>query len=700
MKFFKIFFATLMLLMLVFVVGCYLFLKNIDINKYMPIIAQKVEEQIGRKISIGSASVKVSLAPRIVVENVKLANASWATHPNMVDAKKAEIIIDVMALLNKEYVVKNFVLDGAEIYLQTNDEGVGNWVFDMPAKTQKTTFKFELISSANAQSTERKTEIPNFGLENVEIINGLVVFNKHNVDINSFSLSVPNKDSAIKTEFDVAYNQERIEGTGVLGSFNELLGADSNFPLDIKLKARGLSFAFVGEINNATSKNVSAKGAINLYNPASNINLPEITLNADVEGSQKNVLVTIKSLNVAQNLITGRISANIEGKPFVDAYLKSDMINLESLKLQEPQAFNMPSLISSANATTLVAATPIDYSLLNIVDGKLAIDVAKLIINKDFSVKNIKATANINNGVLLLKPLEVGIGSGNIFATASVDAKSQTINANIKSQNLNLKSLDKEFLIENDKDFGIVDGGGLDIDANIIAKGSTTKALLEGLNGRVIAIVNKSVVQTGKSNLLNGFFGTILNAIKLGNVEKNKELDLSCAVLHSDIKNGVLNFDKGIALQSKDLSLVADGYISLGNDKIALDLHPFSENIAESSLASTLGGLLKVSGTIQKPAVALDEKQALKTIVGVLATGGASYVGSQVVVDAGSSPCYSALVGTGYEGRFPKPAVASQVYAEGEKTVENAGKSAAKGLSNIGKSTEETIKSLFDTFLK
>ncbi len=702
MKFLKGLLITIFVLLIVVAVGGYLFLKNFDINKYVPFIEQKVEDSIGRKIVIGNASIKLSLIPTVVVEDVYLSNAQWAEKQNMVEAKKVELQVEVMPLLQKELVIKKFVVDEAQIYLQTDADGKGNWVFDMPTSAAKTSYKFELIASAHAQ-VANEVAIPNIGLEHIAVNNSVVVFDAHTIDIKSFDLSMPDKNSKIHTAFDLAYNGESIVGTSVLGSVNELMSAAQKYPLEAKIVAKGINADFNGVVVDALQKNPSVEGAINVYNPASNMNLPEVSLSAKIKASAKMFIADIDALNVAQNLVTGRVHANLEGKPFVDVFVASDLINLETLRTPEPLAFDIPDFISTANATALVPATPIDYNLLNVIDGKATLRLAKLVVNKDITLDNINLVANVNNGVLLLKPVELSIGDGHVFATASVDASVQTINANIKSENIKLQDINKEFLIKDAKDFGIVSGGVIDVDANLIAKGATAKELVEGLNGRAIIIANKSIVQTGKTAFLDGFLGTILNAIKLGNVEKNKELDMSCAVINSDIKNGVLNFNKGIALQSKDISLVADGYVSLGNDKIALNLHPYTEDIANTSLATSLGGLLKLSGTIQKPTVALDEKQAIKTIVGVLATGGASYVGTQAIVDSGSSPCYTALLGTGMQDRFPKPKAAAQVYDDSAKVVNESAKAVGTGINKIGESTEDTVKAvgnLLNNFLK
>ena len=58
--------------------------------------------------------------------------------------------------------------------------------------------------------------------------------------------------------------------------------------------------------------------------------------------------------------------------------------------------------------------------------------------------------------------------------------------------------------------------------------------------------------------------------------------------------------------------------------------------------------------------IVLNDTQAIKTLIGVVTTGGATYLGSQMLLDSDSSPCYTALKGTPYATRFPAPSKTQQ----------------------------------------
>ena len=100
-------------------------------------------------------------------------------------------------------------------------------------------------------------------------------------------------------------------------------------------------------------------------------------------------------------------------------------------------------------------------------------------------------------------------------------------------------------------------------------------------------------------------------------------------------------------------------------------------------MVQAISSLLKVKGTLENPKLAIDDKEALKTVIGIAATGGTAYLGSKLALDADSSPCYTALQGTAYANRFPQPA-----------GVQAAGQDVYKGVTQ---GVDDSVKMLKDT---
>ncbi|MFI3242552.1 MAG: AsmA family protein [Alphaproteobacteria bacterium] len=689
MKFFRKFFISVFIFLLFSVGGSYLFVRHFDLNKYIPVLADMIKKETGRTLVIANAESKISLIPTIVLEDVSFSNALWAKTPNMFEAEKIELKIAILPLMDRRFVIKNLVVDNPNIYLETNDSGEENWDFN---KKNKKTSNFEIISSAKAEA--KASEIPDFSLGEIDINNAFVMFNDEVVNVDNFDFSIPNKDDNINASFNLVYNDIKIAGTSVLGSVNNLFDHTIYYPFNFNAKVDGLKLELNGGVAQLFNGNPQVETSLNVYNPNGNLGFFEATLNSQIKASKTNVDADISLFNVAGNIMKGRVNANLEGEVFVDANLNSELINLQNFKKEESAGVNLPSIISSANAASFMPATKIDYNLLKNIDAKLTATIKEFVIDEEHIATNVDMMANLNNGILNINPATFNFGDGDIAVSAIVDAQKQTINADVNSKGLSIQKFSSEFVVKNKDDFGVLSGGKLDIKAKLNSSGSTYKEVVENLDGRLTAIVGKSVLQTGKSNLLSGIAGTVINALKLKD-SATTDVDLTCAVLRADFDKGMVKIPDGIAIQSDDISLVANGNVSLKTDVVNIDIHPYSSQILNPSLAGSVGGFLKVVGTIDNPVIRIDEKQALKTLVGVLTTGGTSYVGSKVVLDSGLSPCYTALKGTGLEDRFSKPSVANETYDKTAQEIDENYQKLENAVKEVGNTAKELLKGLF-----
>ena len=166
---------------------------------------------------------------------------------------------------------------------------------------------------------------------------------------------------------------------------------------------------------------------------------------------------------------------------------------------------------------------------------------------------------------------------------------------------------------------------------------------------------------------------------------------MKCAVVRGDISGGVVKFPKGIAFDASDFYLVADGKINMQNDKINLDLQPFSGKITDVNISNVLGGLVKITGTIKNPKLGINQTSTAKNVIGILASGGAYNVGD-MVLSADSAPCHTALAGTTYADYFPEDKSATGAVSKGYTNTKETIKDAGKQIKEIGKQLKGLFK--------
>src|SRR5262245_21909414 len=110
--------------------GAIVAIETIDFNQYRTLIADQVKQRTGRDLKIaGDLKVGISLTPTVAVDGVSFANAAWGSRPEMITVKSFEAEMELLPLLSGDIRVKRVVLNGADILLETDAKGAGNWAF-------------------------------------------------------------------------------------------------------------------------------------------------------------------------------------------------------------------------------------------------------------------------------------------------------------------------------------------------------------------------------------------------------------------------------------------------------------------------------------------------------------------------------------------------------------------------------------------
>ncbi len=215
--------AGLVVLLLVAVV---VVLATLDVNQYKGEIIKLVQDKTGRKFDVaGELKLGISLIPTIKVEQVTLGNAEWGSTPEMVKIKSFEMQVGLLPLLSGDIKVSQLVLDTAEIMLETNKDGTGNWMF---AKEDKSDDK-SAPSSGATKINVSQINIKSSTLSYKDGKTGKLTQAK----IDEFVLEGGAFTTALDVVLKAVYNEVPINIEGSLGSLASFIDNES-FPLDIK----------------------------------------------------------------------------------------------------------------------------------------------------------------------------------------------------------------------------------------------------------------------------------------------------------------------------------------------------------------------------------------------------------------------------------------------------------------------------------
>ena len=128
MKFVKIAAGVTVAIILVIV----FVLMTVDVSQHKGVIQGQAKAATGRDVTIGDTKLSLSLAPSIVVSDVKVANAPWGSQPTMLSLKSLEAHTQLIPLLFGAVHISGLKLVEPDVLLETDAKGKGNWEFDTP----------------------------------------------------------------------------------------------------------------------------------------------------------------------------------------------------------------------------------------------------------------------------------------------------------------------------------------------------------------------------------------------------------------------------------------------------------------------------------------------------------------------------------------------------------------------------------------
>ena len=108
-------------------------IKFTDLAQHRDLIAEQASNILGRRLTLdGELELNLGSTTSIVVSDVSLANAVWASEADLLAVKRFEAEIEIMPLLRGDIRIPRLHVDGVNASLETNTDGSGNWILTGP----------------------------------------------------------------------------------------------------------------------------------------------------------------------------------------------------------------------------------------------------------------------------------------------------------------------------------------------------------------------------------------------------------------------------------------------------------------------------------------------------------------------------------------------------------------------------------------
>ena len=606
-------------LALVLVAGAYVALSTLDLNAFIGPVKDRVKAATGRELTMrGDARLALSMQPRIVLNDVALANAPWATAKEIVTAERLELELALLPLLSRRFELTEVTLVGPVVALETDAKGQRNW------NLGKGTGAAAATGDAGAPA--------GFGIANLAITRGKLTYRDGAtgsvtpVAIDRLALHARSATAPIAAEFSGRVDDVPVSVQGTLGPVEALLQQRWPYAVDLKGEIAGRKTALATRI--------TASGA----------------------------LYRLDDLKVSfgANVLTGAFAVRTGGaRPKLEFDLTGQELALNALpvpvSVASTDSASGPAIASTparkGGRAYLFSDAPISFAALRFVDASGSLAVGRLTLPDGRPLQDLKVALVLADGRLQVSKFSLALMGGSVSGAAAIDAAApDNVSVTLQVTGKELALGDILAAAGRGRD---VRGGKTDVTAELSMRGASLHAWASTASGNVRVVVGPATLMNTKLDLDQALdkLSQAVNPFR----ESDPSTELECAVARLPLANGVANVDRSIAMETKQLGVSASGTLDFRNETLDFTFKPQVRKGISVAIPN-LSDLVRLSGPFASPQVKVDamgSAMAIASIGAAIGTGGLSALGQTLyswAEGSGPGPCQVALGATASRG--------------------------------------------------
>jgi uncharacterized protein involved in outer membrane biogenesis len=648
-------------------------LQSVDFNSYKDLVASQVKAATGRDLVLaGDVKVAVSLIPHLEIDQVSFRNADWGSEPQMLKLDKLEADVALIPLLSSQIEIRQIRLIGADILLETNKDGLGNWVMGTPS---------------SGGSSAPLPQISQVAIENATLRwhNG-VTGNTRVFAIDKLTMAPTDAigNLAIAVDGKVDTLPVSLKGiTGTLANFTK-----GPLPINATGQIAGGDLAIKGEVEDPASLQglnleltLAGKAASDL-GALLGAKLPPLgayQLRTKINNPDHKLVLDGLSGKVGNTDFTGHIEVDPAKTPVaVNVALASSHFDLADFGIKPEAKKSAPP-----SDGKVFSNQPWDFTALQSVDGQFKLNAQQAIFGST-TLENLAGEGTLEAGSLKVTALTAGLGDGTLGLAANVNsaAKPATIEARLKANNV-----DGAPLLDAMGMGGAVTAGRLNAEVALQGPGTSLRDLMAGWNGGFHLEMGNGAINNDFARLM---FADLFQLVTFGGTADAAKVN--CMVTDFTAVDGIAGA-KSLVLDTPGVTVIGSGDVNLRDE--TLHLH-FDSNSKQTNLAN-LAVPIDVGGTLAHPSVSPDALGAVGNTADFaartanMATFGA--LASLTGVGAGGGPGDNPCIGAAAAGAKAKQSSAGQKIIDGLGT---AGEGIGQGAKELGQDAIDAGKKAGD----
>lgn len=565
----------------------------LDLDRFRPRIEAMIRDATGRDVTIqGPIRVAWALRPTIAVENVTIANAPWGSRPEMLKAERLAAKLALLPLLHREVEIDRVEIDRADLLLETDRQGRGNWVLDRPTPSPRDAVPSEPAGVPLVRA--------------VRLTGSIVVLRDaqagigHTLVVDRLDLAAESADAPIEIRTRGTFDGAPVELRGTAGSLAAFLG--SRRPIELDLKARlaeltasvrgrvedvrglqGLALDIAAEAGDPTTLAVLVPGLAGVPGP--------IAVGGHVTGDARRLVLDRLTLKALESEVTGRLELVTGGaRPAVSGTLQAGRIATAPLAALAGKG----SGPEKERSDRVFPAEPVPTDRLRLVDLALELAVAELVM-PTLTVTDMQGKITLRDGALRLEPAAfTAVGSRVTGRLAVAPAeRGLAVEATLKAPGVDagalLTALGVTDLVEAQGNLALVARG----------QGGSVAALMDSLDGQLTATLGEGRLRAERLHQLVGGVRQVVDALGVG--DPKGWVVLRCFAADAPIESGVAEA-RVLVLETDVATVTGQGTVDLGQERYDLVLTPRS-NVATLNLAVPV----ELKGSFKSPKFGVDE---------------------------------------------------------------------------------------------
>ncbi len=592
--------------------------------------ARQASAALGREVAIdGPLTVTLGDPIHVHSEGVRVANPEWATEKSFATLKALDADLRLWPLLRGVLDIPTLQLTQPVLDLEKNERGENNWSF--PPDPRKEAVK-------KAVEPDTRHEIPI--IERLLITDGRVRYRDpvQAIDVDSTMSSVtaqPERDQvALNGQGRFAGKDLTMQAKG--GGLSFLRNSTEPYPVLIEATVGKTSATVEGSIKDPVSLDgvdlsVTLRGddMAEIF-PIFGIPTPKTRPYSLSSHLGRNGAVwNFEGMQgkVGESDLDGSVAVDLSGeRPRVTGDLSSkrlaalDLVGFTGASPRGREDY------PTKGRGRILPATTIDLGMLRAADMDVHFHGQR--VEAPFApLDSLDARIRLDDGLLHLEPLTLGVGGGQIGGVVLLDSrerKTPTLKATLKITHVTLTELFRGTQFAKDM------GGTLTGHVELAGSGPTMADILAVANGKIGVVIDggrlSSLAVKGlKTNLLE-----TLGVVVAG----SQPLPFNCFVTDMTIEKGMLK-TKALVLDTPETLVIGSGGISLKDERLDLLIEGHSK---QPQLFATHVPVM-VRGSFRDPDISLDPSEsaargAAAVALGVLLTPLASLL---ALADTGAS---------------------------------------------------------------